>query len=118
MLRYAHDCFKNQELCDTEMRINPVAFFLIPERFKTQEMCIQGVEVDPWQLDDVPDPFKGQEMCGEAMREEPSCLPYVPDWFVTQQQIELWHDVDDYCNNDEIIEQYDGYKNARLKKHK
>ena len=43
-------------------------------------------------------------MCGEAMREEPSCLPYVPGWFVTQQQIELWHDVDDYCNNDEIIE--------------
>ena len=57
-------------------------------------------------------------MCGETMREEPSCLPYVPDWFVTQQQIELWDDVDDYCNNHGIIELYDGYKNARLKKHK
>ena len=29
------------------MRINPVVFFLIPDRFKKQEMCIIAVEVDP-----------------------------------------------------------------------
>ena len=55
----------------------------------------------------------------KAVRDEPFCLQYVPDWFVTQQQIELRDDVDDYCNDDdEIIEWYDGYKNRKTQKAK
>ena len=115
-LRYVPDCFKNQEMYDTTMHINPAAFFLIPERFEPQEMCIEGVEVTPWQLDDVPDYFKGREMCDKAVREEPSCLQYVPDWFVAQQLIELWDNVNDYCNDDEIIEWYDSYKKCKTQK--
>ena len=52
------------------------------------------------------------------MREEPSCLQYIPDWFVTEQQIELWDDVDDYCNDDQIIEWYQGYKERKAQKAK
>ena len=41
---------------------------------------------------------------------------YVPDWFVTQQQVKLWHDDDDY---DEImIRWYDGYKKWKAQKAK
>ena len=36
--------------------------------------------------------------------EDPSSLEYVPDWFVTQQQIELWDDDDEYYDDDKIIE--------------
>ena len=55
----------------------------------------------------------------KAVRDEPFYLQYVPDWFVTQQQIELRDDVDDYCNDDdEIIEWYDGYKNRKTQKAK
>ena len=79
-------------------------------------MCIERVEVDPWQLRDVPDHFKGQEMWDKTVREEPSCLQYVPDWFVTQQQIELWDNVDEYCNDDEIIEWYEGYQKRKAQK--
>ena len=105
-------------MCDTAMPINPAKIFPNLVRFKTQEMCIEVVEVDPWQLYDVPDHFKVQGMGDKAVREEPSCLQHVPDWFVTQQQKELWNDVDDYCNDDEIIEWYNGYKNPQGSKSK
>ena len=39
-----------------------------------------------------------------AVMEDPSSLEYVPDWFVTQQQIELWDDDDEYYDDDKIIE--------------
>ena len=39
-----------------------------------------------------------------AVMEDPSSLEYVSDWFVTQQQIELWDDDDEYYDDDKIIE--------------
>ena len=32
------------------------------------------------------------------------------------QQIKIWHDNDDYCNDDELIEWYDGYKVRKAQK--
>ena len=53
--------------------------------------------------------FKTQEMCDKAVRRRPWLLEYVPDWFVTQEQMKLWHDDDD-CDDDELIEWYEGYQ--------
>ena len=46
------------------------------------------------------------------MRDHFFSLQYVPDWFVTQQQLKIWHDVNEYDHDDEIIKWYDGYKNC------
>ena len=37
---------------------------------------------------------------------------YVPDWCVTQQQIKIWHDDHEYCDDDELIKSfaYQGHK--------
>ena len=64
----------------------------------------------------VPDRFKTQEMCDDAVWRDPSLLQYVPDWFVTQQQIKIWYYYDDYCNDNEVIEWYDGYKKRKAQK--
>ena len=55
-------------------------------------------------------------MCEKAVKKYLWLLKYVPDWFVTHEQIKMWHDNDDYYNDDELIEWYKGYQNTRLKK--
>ena len=57
-------------------------------------MCNKAVEVDPWQLKDV------------------------PDWFVTQEQIDMWYDDDEYCDDDGLIRWYKGYKKCKTQKAK
>ena len=42
----------------------------------------------------------------------------VPVWFVTRGQIQLWHDGDDYYNNDKLIEWYEGYQKRKAQKAK
>ena len=79
-------------------------------------MCIKVVEVDPWQLYDVSDHFKSQTMCDAAVSKDPSSLYYVPDLFVMQEQVNIWHDDDNYCNDNEIIERYDDYKKRKAQK--
>ena len=76
----------------------------------------QGLEVDPWQLNDVPDYFKALEMCDDAVWEDPYSFRFAPDWFVTQQQLKIWHDDDDYCNDDERIEWYEGHEKCKAQK--
>ena len=61
-------------------------------------------------MEHVPDHLKTRGMCDKAVRDDPSSLQYIPDWFVTQQQLKLWHDDYDYCNDDKLIEWYNGYK--------
>ena len=112
------DHFKTQEMCNEGTRNNPATFFMVLDCFKTQEMCTKAVEVDPWQLKDIPDHFKSQEMCDKGVWEGVSSLVCVPDWFVTQQQLKIWHDYDEYCNDDEAIEWYDGYKKWKTQKAK
>ena len=59
-----------------------------------RQMCNKVVEVGPWQLKDV------------------------PDWFVTHQQIKIWHVDDDYYDQDEITEWYEGYEKRMAQKDK
>ena len=81
-------------------------------------MCIKGVEVHPWQLGDNPDHFKIQEMCNKAVVRSPYALRFVPDWFVTQQQIGLLDEDDDYCNDDELNKWHNGYHKRKAQKAK
>ena len=58
-------------------------------------------------------------MCEKAVKKYVWLLKFVPDWFVTQQQLKIWHDEDDYYNDDDKhIEWYDGYKERRAQKAK
>ena len=45
-------------------------------------------------------------------------MQFVPDWFVTEQQIKIWHDSDNWHDDDELIEWYDGYKKHKAQKEK
>ena len=81
-----------------------------------QDVCKKAVEKDPRILKYVPDHLKAQGMCDKAVKDGPFSLQYVPDWFVTQQQLKLWHDDLDYCNDDRLIEWYDGYKKRKVQK--
>ena len=81
-------------------------------------MCKEAVEEDPYMLKFVPDALKTQEMCDDAVQGDAFSLQYVLDYFVTQQQIRVWHDDHDYYNDDDLIEQYDGYKERKAQKSK
>ena len=81
-------------------------------------MCDKDIEIDPFTLWHVPDNLKTQEMCIRTVEAGLGLLEYVPDWFVTQQQIKIWRDDDEYCdveycNDDELIKWYDGYKKTQ-----
>ena len=57
-------------------------------------------------------------MFDDAVGGDSSSLECVPDWFVTQQQLKIWDDYDDYCNDDELIEWYEGYEKQKVQKAK
>ena len=81
-------------------------------------MCDKGVEVGSWQLGVAPDHLKTRETCERAVVKYPATLEFVPDWFVSQQQLKLWHDNDDYCNNNELIKWHAGYQKRKAQKAK
>ena len=68
---------------------------------------------NPWYLEFVPGHFKTQEMCDDAVMRSLWLLIYVPDLFVTQELLKMWHGDNDYCNDDEVIEWYDGYQKSK-----
>ena len=130
-----------QEVYDETMRKEPYSFAFIPDCFKTQEMCNEVVRKEAYMIHFVPDHFWMQKMCNEIIRnmpedalyyisdclktqkmcekevkDNPSSLHFVPDWFVTQEEIKMWHDDDVYCNDDGIIEWYEGYKKRKAQK--
>ena len=55
-------------------------------------------------------------MCDHVVQRESYPLQFVPDWFVTQEQLEIWHDDNDYCNDPKLVEWYDGYKARKAQK--
>ena len=57
-------------------------------------------------------------MCIRAVDAGLGLLGYVPDWFVTQEKLKIWHDDDEYCNDDEFIEWYNGYQKRKAQKAK
>ena len=55
-------------------------------------------------------------MCEKFVEKYPLILIFVPDWFVMPGQVKVWHDHNYYCDDDEIIEWYDGYKKQKTQK--
>ena len=43
-------------------------------------------------------------MCDKTVKDDPYSSQFFPDWFMTQQQLKIWHDDDDYYNDDELVE--------------
>ena len=115
-LGHVPDYLNTQKICNVTIRENPAAFFLLPDRFKTPELCEIAVGVDPWQLNDIPDYLKTKKMCDDVVWSDPYSLQFVPDWFVTHQQIKIWRDDDEYCDDNELIEWYDGYQKRKEQK--
>ena len=81
-------------------------------------MCNKAVEVGPWQLKDVPNHFKKQKIWIDGVRRDPYSLQFVPDSLVTQQQIDIWYDDDEYCDDDGVIKWYQVYQKRRAQKAK
>ena len=73
----------------------------------------KAIEIDPFIFCFVPDNRKTQEMCIRAVEQSVGLLGYVPDWFVTQGKLKIWHDDNDYCNNNKLLEWYDGYQKRK-----
>ena len=112
------DHLKTQEMCDKVVRIGPWALRYVPDHLKTQEMCNLAIKLDPCTLVCVPDQYKTQEMCNKVVRMDVWLLNYVPNWFVKQQQEKLWHDGDDFYDDDEITGWNDGYQKRKAQKAK
>ena len=55
-------------------------------------------------------------MCDKAVRDDAFSLVCVPDWFVLQWQFKLWHDSNDWHDDDEIIGWYKDYKKRKAQK--
>ena len=79
-------------------------------------MSDEAVRREPYKLDYSPDQFKTKEMCNEAIPRKPWLLKYVSDWLVTQKQVKIWHDDDYYCNDNKLVEWYEGYKKLKAQK--
>ena len=57
-------------------------------------------------------------MCIREVEAGLGLLEHVLGWFVTQQQLKIWHDDNDYCNDDELIDWYNGFQKRKAQKAK
>ena len=55
-------------------------------------------------------------MCDDVVRSDSYSLQFVPNWSVTNEQINGWRDDDEYCDDDELIEWYNGYQRRKAQK--
>ena len=105
-------------MCNEATRIEPYSLPFVPDCSKAQEMCDKAIQIDPFTLRHVPDNLKTQELCIRGVEAGPGLLEFVPDWFVTQQQIKISRDDDEYCGDDELIEWYNSYQKRKAQKAK
>ena len=93
----------------------------VTDYFKRPEMCDKAIEIDPFTLRHVSDNLKTQRICIKAAEVGLELLEYVPVcpcMSVTQQQIKIWRDDDEYCDDDELIEWHDRYQKRKAEKAK
>ena len=87
-------------MCEKAVEDKLEALEYVPEYFKPEKMCKEARCRGPYALRDIPDHLKTQNMCEKTVEEDLCSLHFVPGWFVTQQQIDIWHDDDYYCDDD------------------
>ena len=118
LFKYVPDNLKAQGMCGKAVEKAPWLLYNVPACFIMQRMCNGAVKICSLTLEYVPNQLKAQEMCNDAVRGGPCNLRHVPDWLVTQQQIKIWHDDAYYCNDNEMIKWYEGYKKRKAQKAK
>ena len=64
----------------------------------------------------VPDHLQKQQICDNVVRGDPSSLQYVPDLLMTKRQVKVRRNHKYYCNDDELIQWYNGYKKGKAQK--
>ena len=116
LLEYVHDNLKTKEMCEKAVKDEPGPIKFVPDHFDTHFLSFKVVEAAPWRLDDIPDHFKTPKMCNDTVRKGLFYLQYVHGWFVTQEQLKIWDDYNDYWNDNEIIKWYDGYQKRKAQK--
>ena len=89
-------------MCNEAVCIDPYSLAFVPDHLKTQKMCDKAIEIDPLTLWHGPENLKTQEICIRVVEAGLELLEYVSDWFVTQQ-VKIWRDDGEYCDNDEPI---------------
>ena len=57
-------------------------------------------------------------MCDDAVCEDPLSLQFVHDCFVRLKLVEIWHDNEYYCNDNELAECYNGHKKPKALKNR
>ena len=63
-------------------------------------------------------------MCDDTVRDDSSSLQYFPDWFVTQEQMNMRYDDNEYCGDDDdddddednFFKWFDGYQKRKAQK--
>ena len=99
-------------MCDKTLRTSPYSLHCVPDQYKTQEMCKEGMHIRPTSWENswensfyVPDHFKTQVMWDDVVKSKDlHLLQYVLDWFVTQEQVKIWCDDNERCDDNEIVE--------------
>ena len=121
MLKYVPDYLKTEKMCERAVEEDSWSLANVPDHFKRKDMC-KGVHLHTWLIGHFPDHFKRQDMCNEAVELDPFFLRFVPDWFVSQEQLKLWHDGDDWLirwwYNNRLIKWYDRYEKRKAQKAK
>ena len=119
MLKYVPDYLKTEKMCERAVEEDSWSLVYVPDCFKRKDMC-KGVCPHPRLIGHVPDHFKTQEMCNKAVELDPSFLWFVTDWFVSQEQLRLWHDSDDWLirwwYNNRLIKWYKYYQRRKAQK--
>ena len=105
-------------MCEKVVEKRSCSLHYVPDLFKAKEMCEKVVEKKPFLLHYVPGHLKTKEMCEKLVEAGLGLLKYVPDYFVTHQQIKIWRDDDEYCNDHEFIKWYRSYKKRKSQKAK
>ena len=112
----AEVAFKTLKMCERTIENETENLEFIPDHLKIRKMCKRAVEKYSYYLAFIPDRFKTQEMRNKAVQKRLCLLKYIPDLFVTQRQIKIWHDDAYYCNDDKLIESYEGHQKRKAQK--
>ena len=105
-------------MCIKAVEEEPYTLECVSDQYITQEICNKALRRKPYVLDYDSGDLKTQELCDYTVQGDPSPLVCFADWLVTQQQLKIWDDCDDYCNDNGVIEWCEGYEKRKAQKAK
>ena len=111
------DNLKMQKICNKAMRGNLAAFFSSLTVSKHKKCAMRLLRSTHGSCMMYLITLK-RKKCDDRVQGDSYSLQFVPDWFVTQEQLETWHDDNDYCNDDELIKWYKRHDKRKAQKAK